>query len=43
MKDKALSQEDVMKMLDICYQKVINGIDHVSPSVEKMAQDYLEK
>ncbi len=32
-----------MKMLDACYQKVINGIDHVSPSVEKMAQDYLEK
>lgn len=40
---KAFSQEDIMALLDACYQKVLDGIGHFSPPVEKMAQDYLSR
>ena len=40
---KGLSQEEIMKMLDTCYQKVVNGVSTISPPVEEMAQDYLLK
>lgn len=42
-KKKGISQEDMMKLLDTCYEKAVNGIPYVSPSVEKLAVDYLEK
>ena len=40
---KVFSQDDIMKMLDSCYRKVLDGIPKVSPSIEQMANDYLEK
>ncbi len=40
---KVFSQDDIMKMLDACYRKVLDGIPKVSPSIEQMATDYLEK
>ena len=44
MKKKALiTQEEVMKILDCCYEKCLNGIPKISPSVEEMANDYLKK
>lgn len=42
-KKKMLSQEDIMKLLDSCYEKCLNGVPKVSPSVENMANDYLMK
>ena len=42
-KKTLISQEDVMKILDSCYEKCLNGIPKVSPSVEEMANDYLKK
>ena len=42
-KKKMISQEDIMKLLDACYEKCLNGVPHVSPSVEEMANDYLSK
>ena len=38
-----LTQESIMKILDTCYQKAVDGIPHVSPSVEDLANDYLKK
>ena len=32
-----------MKILDCCYEKCLNGIPNISPSVEEMANDYLKK
>lgn len=37
------SQEDIMKILDSCYEKCLNGIPKISPNVEDMANDYLQK
>lgn len=37
------TQEDIMNLLSACYEKCLNGIPKVSPSVEKMANDYLTK
>lgn len=42
-KKTVISQEDVMKILDSCYEKCLNGIPKVSRSVEEMANDYLKK
>lgn len=39
----AVTQDDIMKLLDSCYEKCLNGIPKVSPSVDKMAEDYLKK
>ena len=39
-KKTVIAQEDVMKILDSCYEKCLNGIPKVSPSVEEMANDY---
>lgn len=38
-----LTQDDIMKILDACYQKALNGIKHVSPPIETLAQNYLDK
>ena len=38
-----ITQEDIMSLLDSCYEKCLNGVPYVSPSVEEFAKDYLEK
>lgn len=42
-KRKILTQEDIMKLLDACYEKCLDGIPKISPSVAKLAADYLKK
>lgn len=42
-KKKSMSHDDIMKLLDACYEKCLNGIPKVSPKVEDLAQDYLGK
>lgn len=42
-KKQILTQDDIMKLLDSCYDKCLNGVPKVSPSVETMANDYLQK
>lgn len=42
-KRKIITQEDVMKLLDACYEKCLDGIPKVSPSVADLAADYLSK
>lgn len=42
-KKKLLSQEDIMKLLDSCYEKCLNGVPYVSATVEEFAKDYLQK
>lgn len=41
--NKVFTQDEIMKTLDACYQKVLDGIGKISPPVENMAKDYLEK
>lgn len=38
-----ISEKDIMKILDSCYEKCLNGIPKVSLNVEEMANDYLKK
>ena len=38
-----ISQEDIMALLDTCYEKCLNGVPYVSPSVKELANDYLNK
>lgn len=38
-----MNQEEIMKLLDTLYEKSINGIPKVSPSIDKLAEDYLQK
>ena len=40
---KGISQEDIMALLDTCYEKCLNGIPYVSPPVSELANDYLDK
>lgn len=40
---KGISQEDIMVLLDSCYEKCLNGVPYVSPSVAELANDYLDK
>ena len=42
-KKAIVSKEDIMKILDSCYDKCLNGIPKVSPNVEDMANEYLQK
>ena len=42
-KRKSLTQEDLMKLLDACYERCLDGIPKVSPSVADLADDYLSK
>ncbi len=42
-KSKIISQEDIFKMLNACYEKSLNGINKVSPPIEDFANDYLKK
>lgn len=41
-KKHVITQEDIMKLLDSCYEKCLNGIPKVSPGVKDMAADYLK-
>ena len=44
MKNKyKFSQEDILKVLDTCYEKATNGISKISPSIDHLAGDYLSK
>ena len=38
-----LTPQQVKAVLDTCYQKAVDGIPHVNPSIEKFAGDYLNK
>lgn len=40
---KLITQTDVMKMLDTCYDKALHGINKVSPPIEQFANDYVRK
>ena len=42
-KKQLVSQEDIMKLLDSCYDKCLHGVPKVSSRVEDMAKDYLSK
>ncbi len=42
-KKKVLTQENMIKLLDACYEKALKGIPHVSESVEYLATEYLQK
>ena len=42
-KKKLITQEDIMKVLDSCYEKSLQGINKISPSIEQFAEDYLKK
>lgn len=41
--NKLMTHKDIMKMLDTCYEKSINGINKISPPIEQFADDYLKK
>ncbi|WP_370828832.1 EcsC family protein [Fournierella massiliensis] len=38
-----LDFDTIMRILDACYQKAINGVEYISPSVEELAEDYLNR
>lgn len=38
-----LTQEDIMKILDECYVKCLDGVPMVSKSVEELANEYISK
>lgn len=42
-KKKLVTQDDIMKLLDTCYEKSLEGIPHVSPSVKTIAEEYVDK
>ncbi len=42
-KKQVVTQKDIFKLLDSCYEKCLYGIPKVSPSVKDMANDYLKK
>ncbi len=37
-----ISQEDIMKTLDVLYEKTLQGLGAVSPPVSELAKDYLK-
>lgn len=38
-----MTQEEILNLLDSLYQKVIDGIPKVSPSIDQLAENYLHK
>lgn len=42
-KKKPVTQENIMKVLNNCYEKALNGVPKVSPSIEEFAKNYLDK
>lgn len=43
MNNKKVTSDDMLNALSAVYDKTVGGIPHVSPPVEKMAKDYLDK
>lgn len=41
--NNVISQEDLMRLMDTCYQKAVDGLEFVIPSVDEMASDYTTK
>lgn len=41
--DEKVTEEDIMKILDACYEKCLTGVGKVIPTVDDLANDYLEK
>ena len=42
-KKKAFTEEQILSILDTCYQKALEGINGVSPPIEMFAENYLDK
>lgn len=42
-KKKLITQEDILKILDGLYDKSVHGIGKVSPPINQLAQNYLDK
>ena len=42
-KKKLVTQEEIVKVLNNCYEKALNGVPKVSPSIEEFAKNYLDK
>lgn len=42
-KNQVVTEEDIMNLLNSCYEKCLTGIPKVSSSVEDMANEYLKK
>lgn len=42
-KKKRITQEDILKLLNVCYEKSKEGLNKVSPPVNELAEDYLKK
>ncbi len=42
-KKKVITQDDIMKMLNACYDKSLTGLKKVSPPVSVLGDEYLEK
>ncbi|KIR03977.1 hypothetical protein P261_02792 [Lachnospiraceae bacterium TWA4] len=40
---KQITQDDVMQLLDSCYEKCLDGVPMVSSKVDELANDYLSK
>lgn len=41
-KDEALSSQRMVDILDVCYDKALQGIPKVSKSVDELAEDFIE-
>ena len=41
--EKTISQAEMMQLLDKLYEQAVNGIGKVSPPLDELAQNYLEK
>lgn len=41
--EKKMTQEEIMKLLDKLYAQSVDGLAKVSPSIEVLAEDYLQK
>lgn len=42
-KKQIISQEDIMKVLDFCYDKCLDGIPKIDKKVDVLANDYMSK
>jgi hypothetical protein len=42
-KKNLITQEEIMKVLDSCYEKSLHGIRQVSPPIDQFADDYLKR
>jgi len=40
---KKITEDDIMKLLNACYEKAKGGLGKASPPVSKLAEDYLSK